>query len=100
LAATKARPGWTINPFCDAPIATSAPSASIANGAAASEATTSTTKSAGWPAASIARRIAARSEVVPLAVSVWTTKTAPIACARSSRSAASTAAGSIGKPSR
>ena len=45
-------------------------------------------------------RIAARSQVVPLAVSVWTTKTAPIACARSSRSAASTAAGSIGKPSR
>ena len=37
---------------------------------------------------------------MPLAVSVWTTKTAPMRCAVSSRSAASTAAGSIGKPSR
>ena len=69
-------PGCSIRPFCDAPIATLTPSASIANGAAPSEATTSTTNSAGWPAASIARRSAARSLVVPLAVSVWTAKTA------------------------
>jgi hypothetical protein len=56
------------------------PNASIAKGAAASEATTSTTNNAGWPAASIARRSAARSLVVPLAVSVWTAKTAPMRC--------------------
>ncbi len=55
-------PGCSIKPFCDAPIATLTPSASIANGAAPSEATTSTTNSAGCPAASIARRSAARSE--------------------------------------
>ena len=88
-----------MSPFCDAPTATSARSASMSNGSAASEATTSTTNSAGWSAASIAARMAARSLVMPLEVSVCTTKTAAISCPRSSRSACVTAAGSIGRPS-
>ena len=99
LTATNASPGGTIKPFWLAPSATSARNASMANGAAASEATTSTTKSAGCPARSMAARSAARSLVMPLAVSVCTTKTAVISCASSARSTASISAGSIGKPS-
>ena len=45
-------------------------------------------------------RSAARSLVMPLAVSVWTANTALISCAASSRSACSTASASIGQPSR
>ena len=48
----------------------------------------------------MARRMAAMSLVTPLAVSVCTAKTALMACALSSRSACSTAAASIGEPSR
>ena len=48
----------------------------MANGAAPKEATASTTKSAGWPQASSARRNASMSLVTPLAVSVCTANTA------------------------
>ena len=99
FTATKPKPGGIIKPFCELPKATSAPNASMSNGLAASEATTSTTYSAGWAAASMARRTAARSLVTPLAVSVCTTKTALMRWLVSSRRARSIAATSKGWPS-
>ena len=45
----------------------------------------STISSAGWPAASIARRTAAMSEVTPVDVSLCTTHTALMRCAASAR---------------
>ena len=63
-----------------------------------SEATASTTNSAGWSAASIAARNAGKSLVMPLAVSVCTANTATILRARSSRSAWVMAAVSIAQP--
>jgi hypothetical protein len=94
--ATNPIPGGDMSPFCEAPTAMFTPSASMANGAAPSEAMTSATSRAGWPARSIAARIAATSCVMPLAVSVCTTKTAAISRFASARSASSTADGSIG----
>ena len=55
----------------------------------ASELTASTQSSAGWPAASIARRSPAMSLVTPVAVSLWQARIALIACPVSARSAAS-----------
>ena len=63
-----------------------------------SEATASTTSSAGWPVAAIALRIARRSLVMPLEVSVWTTNTATTCCPVSSRSACASASVSIAQP--
>ena len=66
----------------------------MSKGAAASEATTSTISSAGWPAASIARRTAATSEVIAVAVSVCTISTALISAPVSWRSRSSITFGS------
>ena len=60
----------------------------------ASEEMVSTISSAGWPAASIALRIAGRSLTTPVAVSIWTTKMALIVCLVSILRRASTAEGS------
>jgi hypothetical protein len=49
----------------------------------------STSSSAGWPAASMARRTAAMSLVTPVEVSLCTTQTALISWALSSRRRAS-----------
>ncbi len=70
----------------------------MANGAAATEATASTTSNAGWPAAFRAARTAARSQVAPLAVSVCTTNTLPMRCWVSARRAVSISAGSSTPP--
>ena len=60
----------------------------------ASEEMVSTMKSAGWRAASMARRTSSMREVAPVEVSLWTTHTALMVCPLSSRSLASMAAGS------
>ena len=57
----------------------------------------STRSSAGWPAASIARRTAAMSEITPVEVSLCTTQTARIACERSWRRRASIRSGCAGR---
>jgi hypothetical protein len=59
-----------------------------------SEEMVSTSNSAGWPAASIARRTSSMREVAPVEVSLWTTQTALSACSLSSRSRASISDGS------
>ena len=71
-----------MRPFCEPAMATSTPQPSISNGMQPSEATQSTMSSAGCPAASIARRMAAMSLTTPEAVSICTTRTALISCAR------------------
>ena len=98
-AAQKPKPGVPIKPFCDAPMTTLARSASMPNGVAPREATTSTTNRAGWPTSSIALRMATRSLVIPLAVSVCTVNTALIWWPASACRTAWISAGSSGKPS-
>jgi hypothetical protein len=67
----------------------------------ASELTVSTSSSAAWPAASIARRIAPMSEVTPVEVSLWTASTARYGrSARSPRSRASISSGGNSWPQR
>ena len=56
----------------------------------------STISSAGWPASSIARRIAAMSLVVPVEVSLWTTMTDLMRLSLSAASFSPTAAASTG----
>ena len=84
--ALKLSPGGDINPFCDAPTATSMPQSSIRTSVHPSEATTSAMKRAGCEAASIASRTARRSLVTPFMVSVCTASTALMRSARSARS--------------
>jgi hypothetical protein len=93
-------PGGVIRPFWLAPSTTLAPSSAIATLVQPADATASTTSSAGWPVASMARRSAAMSLVMPLAVSVCTANTATIWCCGSSRRAWATSAASIGQPGR
>jgi hypothetical protein len=78
---------------------TSTPHASISYGSHAIEAMQSTINSAGWSAASSARRTAPTSLRTDDAVSVWTMSTALIDRCVSSRSRVSTAPGSIAAPS-
>ena len=59
----------------------------------ASEEIVSTSRSAGWPASSMALRTSGTRLVTPVEVSLWTTHTALMACALSAASRASTAAG-------
>ena len=96
----EAQPGGSISPFCEAASTTSAPMASIGRSITAREAIASTTRRAGWPAQSIARRTAATSWTRPVEVSIWTWSTALIRCSRSAWSASSIRALSSGAASR
>ena len=78
-------------------MATSTFQASISNGMQPSEATQSTIRRAGWPAASIARRIAGMSLTTAEAVSTCTTRIALISCAVSAARRWATAAGSTAR---
>ncbi len=100
LAATKARPGGVIRPFCEADMATSMPHSSMAKGMQAREATPSTMNRAGWPAASMARRTALTSLTTPEAVSICTIRIALMEWVVSRRSRSSTLAGVDGRPPR
>ena len=62
---------------------TSTPQASWRYSMLASEEMVSTSSSAGWPAASIAARTSSMRLVQPVEVSLWTTQTARMRCARS-----------------
>ncbi len=72
--------------------ATSTPQSSMRKSMLPSEEIVSARSRAGWRAASIAARIRASGSVMPVEVSLWTAQTARIACPRSSRSRASSAA--------
>ena len=77
-AHTKPRPGGTIRPFCEPATVRSTPHASISYSSQAIEAMQSTMSSAGWSAASIARRFAAMSLRTEVPVSTCATNTAVI----------------------
>ena len=79
LTALNDSPGGSISPFCEPDTATSTPQSSKRNSADASPEIVSTISSAGWPAASIAARIASMRVVQPVEVSLCTTHTARIA---------------------
>jgi hypothetical protein len=89
--------GGSMKPFWLPVTAQSTPHSSMRKSIEAIELTPSTMRSAGWPVASRARRTAAMSEVTPVAVSLWVTRTALMLWPRSSASAASKA--SAGAPS-
>ena len=78
-----ARPGGSIRPFWLPQTATSTPHSSNRKSMLPSPLIVSTTRSAGCRAASIAARTAARSDVTPVDVSLWTTVTARTAWSRS-----------------
>ena len=83
------RPVGSDSAFCDPVTTTSTPQSSILNSHAPTLEMPSTMSSAGWPAASIARRTPAMSEVTPVVVSLCTTHTALISPLVSALSAAS-----------
>ena len=78
LTALKPRPGGIMRPFCELAMLTSTPHSSCLNSTLPRAEMVSTSSRAGWPAASMARRTAAMSEVTPVEVSLWTTQTALI----------------------
>ena len=92
-----ASPGGVISPFWQPATMTSTPHASISNGSQPNEQIASTISSAGWPAASIAARIAAMSLRTEVEVSLSTVVIALIRCPVSAASAASSRAGSTGE---
>jgi len=69
-------PGGSIRPFCDPLMVTSTPHSSWRKSALARPEMLSTINRAGWPAASMALRTEAMSEVTPVEVSLCTTHTA------------------------
>src|SRR6185312_13031223 len=97
LAATIARPGGSMKPFCEPATARSTPHSSMRKSMLAIELMPSTMSSAGWRAASSALRTPATSLVTPVAVSLWQTSTALILCSLSA--ARRCAQRSSGKPS-
>mmetsp|Transcript_14711 Transcript_14711/g.61322 ORF Transcript_14711/g.61322 Transcript_14711/m.61322 type:complete len:285 (-) Transcript_14711:394-1248(-) len=94
------RPVGSDSAFCDPVTTTSTPQSSILNSHAPTLEMPSTMSSAGWPAASIARRTPAMSEVTPVVVSLCTTHTALISPLVSALSAASMRASSAPLPQR
>ena len=80
-------PGGSMSPFWGPVSATSTPQASKRKSIEASEDTVSTRSRAGWPARSSAARTAATSDVTPVDVSLWTTRTARTSRATSAREA-------------
>ena len=88
-SALKLMPGGSIRPFCEPLTVTSTPHSSWRKSALARPEMLSTIKRAGWPAASMAWRTAAMSEVTPVEVSLCTTHTALIFFSVSWRSRAS-----------
>ena len=93
LTPVKAMPVGSISPFCEPATTTSTPHSSMRKSIDPRDEITSTRKSAGCLAASIARRKPATSLSTPVEVSLWTTSTAFSACSRSSRSRLSSLAG-------
>ena len=96
LSAQNDRPGGIIRPFWEAATTTSIPQSRIRSGSMPREHTPSTTYSAGWSAASMAARIAARSVTAPVEVSVWTMHTLRIRWEVSAARMSATSAGSVG----
>ena len=90
-------PGGIIRPFWEAATTTSIPHSRILSGSVPSEHTASTTYSAGWPAASMAARTAARSVTAPVEVSVCTTHTLRMRWAVSAARMSAMSAGSVGR---
>src|SRR3954451_3721394 len=72
------RPGGSIRPFCEPATVTSTPHSSCRYSIEASDETVSTMRSAGWPAASMARRMSGMRLVTPGEGSLWATQTALI----------------------
>ena len=96
LSAQNDSPGGIISPFCEAATTTSIPQSRIRSGSMPSEHTPSTTYRAGWSAASMAARMAARSVTAPLEVSVWTMHTLRIRWLVSAARISAISAGSVG----
>ena len=96
LRQTKARPGGTIQPFCEPVTTTSSPQPSVSSGIEPRLLTASTSSSLS--ASRTTRAISSRGFVTPVEVSLWVTSTALML--GSSASALRTSSGSAACPTR
>ena len=93
--AVKLNPVGSIRPFWLPPTTPSTPHSSMRKSSEPSDEIVSTSSRASCLAASMAARMAGMGVARPVAVSLWTVRTALMAPAVSARRAASTAAGSM-----